>query len=197
MSARGTPLARTTHGGQTALRDRFIDAMAELAAGVSVITTVEIDGRPVGATVTSAASASADPPVISVSMSRSSRTLASILHRNAFMLNVLRYSGRSAARTFASMSADKFAGIRAELTPQGLAWLPSVSAYAAACRVIAQVPAGDHLLLLGAVEEIYPDPTATGAGEAGDPIVYWRREYHTVGPMSRWSRLSESTRVNR
>jgi len=182
MSVHGTLLARKTPGGQAALRDRFIDAMAELAAGVSVVTTVGIDGKPVGATVTSAASASADPPVISVSFNRSSRTLASILARNAFVLNVLRYSGKSAARTFASMSTDKFAGIRAELTPHGLAWLPSVSAYAAACRVIAQVPAGDHLLLLGAVEEIYPGPGDPGADEAGDPIVYWRRDYHALSP---------------
>jgi flavin reductase (DIM6/NTAB) family NADH-FMN oxidoreductase RutF len=165
------------------LRERFLEAMAHLASGVSVVTAADPGGVPVGATVTSAVSLSADPPIIGVSLTHSSRSLASIRAGQVFVVNVLRSDGRGIAQVFASAILDKFRNVEWEVTRQGVPWLCGACSYAAACHLVTEVPAGDHLLLLGHVEDIYqgrPCPPVSREDAHGDALIYWRRAYHEL-----------------
>src|SRR5246127_4693612 len=81
--ATGVPAAT----GVTAAELR--EAMGLFATGVTVITSVDADGQPVGTTANAVSSLSLDPPLLLVCFDRSSRTLAAIQAHGAFVVNVL------------------------------------------------------------------------------------------------------------
>jgi len=163
-------------------RPSFIDAMANLAAAVSVVTTTGPDQQPVGATVTSAVSLSAEPPIVGVSLGLQSRSLAAIRTSRLFAVNILRSPAQQAARVFGGKSSDKFTHAPWEYTPDGLPWFPTLCLATVTCRLLDTVAAGDHLLLLGAVQEVYGGTPTAGADDRGSespehPLMYWRRDY--------------------
>ncbi len=67
----------------------FRAAMGHFATGVTVVTSVDADGAPVGTTANAVTSLSLDPPLILVCFDLSSLTLAAIRERGAFAVNVL------------------------------------------------------------------------------------------------------------
>src|SRR5579862_2063887 len=67
----------------------FRAAMGHFATGVTVVTSVDADGAPVGTTANAVTSLSLDPPLILVCFDLTSVTLAAIRARGAFAVNVL------------------------------------------------------------------------------------------------------------
>ena len=67
----------------------FRHAMGQFATGVTVVTSVDPDGRPVGTTANAVSSLSLDPPLLLVCFDRSSQTLAAIGTHGAFAVNIL------------------------------------------------------------------------------------------------------------
>ena len=57
----------------------FRHAIGHFATGVTVVTSVGIDGQPVGSTANAVSSLSLDPPLILVCFDRSSQTLEAVL----------------------------------------------------------------------------------------------------------------------
>jgi flavin reductase (DIM6/NTAB) family NADH-FMN oxidoreductase RutF len=157
------------------LRAEYVDAMAGLAGGVTVVTAVDAQDRPVGMTTTSAVSVSADPPMLAVAMA-GGRTLSAVRQTGRFCVNILNQAGREAAQVFASGAADKFRGLACETGPNGVRWLPTLTSHALHCSVVVQVPAGDHLLFVGQVSEV-------STGRRREPhrgLVYWRHRWHEL-----------------
>lgn len=141
-------------------------------AGVCVVTAVGADGRPSGLTISAVCSASRTPPLLLICVDTGSRTLEAIRHSGAFAVNFLAAGREGLADRFAGKGADKFAGLdwRPSRLASGAPLLPAayVSAFAE-CRVRQDLPAGDHRVLLGAIE---------GAGVSGNaPLVYHGRAY--------------------
>ena len=64
-------------GGDVSAAD-FRNAIGHFATGVTVVTTVDADGQPVGTTANAVSSLSLDPPLILVCFDRSSLTLDAI-----------------------------------------------------------------------------------------------------------------------
>ncbi|MFD0478311.1 flavin reductase family protein [Nonomuraea thailandensis] len=86
--------------------------MAAVCTPVSVVTTME-DGLPYGTTVSAFASLSLDPPMILVSLDRSSDLLEMIRRTGRFGLNVLAHSQSELALNFARKGGTaKFTGVR-------------------------------------------------------------------------------------
>src|SRR5205807_4605463 len=81
----------------TALRD----AMSQFATGVTVITSRDALGWPVGTTVNALSSLSLDPPQILVCLAQTSRTLRALRQHRAFAVNVLAAHQRPLAALFA------------------------------------------------------------------------------------------------
>ncbi len=169
--------------------DEYLEAMANLAAAVSVVTTFGDGLQPVGATVTSAVSVSAEPPVVAVALGWQSCTLAAIRATRIFAVNILRSPAREAAQLLGTKSPEKFDGIPYEHTRLGTPWLPRLSLKAIECRLLSEVPVGDHALLLGAVIDVLtppravdaPDGTDTGCRDEDRPLLHWRQSYHRLG----------------
>ncbi|MFD5751114.1 flavin reductase family protein [Streptomyces sp. NPDC127033] len=151
---------------------QFRDAMSRLPAALTVVTTVDADGRRWGFTASSVVSVSLDPPLLLVGLSRSSSCHQALVAAPEFVVNVLADHHRALARTFAAHGVDRFAGEDFTVWPgTGLPYLPDAhTAYR--CLRHDVVAAGDHDLLLGAL-------TGADGGRPGAPLLWYRRDFHT------------------
>jgi flavin reductase (DIM6/NTAB) family NADH-FMN oxidoreductase RutF len=130
--------------------DLFRDAMAQVTGPVAIVTAFE-GGSPYGTTVSSLASLSLEPAMISVALDNSSAILGVIRRTGRFGVNVLAAEQISVARRFAGPREERF--VDSQWTPSGgVPRLPGTSAWL--CSALAQeVPAGDHVLVLGTILE--------------------------------------------
>jgi flavin reductase ActVB len=155
----------------------FRDAMSTLAAPITVITTVDEAGRRRGLTASSVASVSLEPPLLVVSVSRTSSCHAALVSAREFVVNVLSTRHRDLARRFATSGIDRFAG--GEFTPWPDRDLPCLSDadVLIRCATYDVITTGDHDLLIGAVAEVrttpHPDPA---------PLVWYQRDFHSTAP---------------
>ncbi|MEU8588403.1 flavin reductase family protein [Streptomyces sp. NPDC048664] len=124
--------------------------LGRYATGVAVVTCRGAGGEPAGMTVNSFTSVSLDPPLILWCLARSSRGLPAFTAAEHFAVHVLAADQRDLAARF-SGPGDRFAGLATVPGPHEEPLLPGAAA-TLCCRNAGIVPAGDHLLLLGAVE---------------------------------------------
>lgn len=89
-------------------QQQFRDLMAGVCSPVTVVTTTA-DGTAYGATVSSFASLSLDPPLVSVAFGRDSRLLGHIQAARRFGVNILGQDQDDLAIAFARHGADRFA----------------------------------------------------------------------------------------
>ncbi|MFF8619150.1 flavin reductase family protein [Streptomyces sp. NPDC015350] len=166
MTVPYTPPRAAATGAQ-----EFRDAMALLAAPVTVITTADGDGRPRGFTASSVTSVSLDPPLVLVGVTRGSSCHRPLIEQGEFVVNVLGVRHGALARRFATTGVDRFAGGEFEAWPgSGLPYLPDASVLLR-CTLADVVPAGDHDLLLGSPAEVRTD------GSSG-ALVWYQRGFH-------------------
>ncbi|HEU4349475.1 MAG TPA: flavin reductase family protein [Actinoplanes sp.] len=184
---RRVPLPYTTEldvPAPAAFGDEFRRVMSAFPSGVSVVTARDSDGLPRGLTCSSLCSLSMDPPMMLVCVNRRNGSLAAIRASGGFAVNLLR-DGRSAVSDeFASASPDKFSRVRWRPSPRsGLPWLLDDALAFVDCRLVADLAAGSHTILIGLVVDgrDVPEEGATGTATADPedrPLVYWRRRYH-------------------
>jgi flavin reductase (DIM6/NTAB) family NADH-FMN oxidoreductase RutF len=147
---------------------RFRDLMAGVCAPVTVVTTAS-DDQPRGATASSLAALSADPPLVTVAFDRRSALLSQVVAVGRFGVNLLGAGQDDLAVLFARRGADRFA----EAAWHYEAGLPRLEGAVGwiACDLYETVPGGDHLLLFGLV---------TGASRTDlPPLIYANRIYGT------------------
>ncbi|WP_135449851.1 flavin reductase family protein [Tabrizicola caldifontis] len=129
-----------------ALRDAFGCFMT----GVTVVTTLDQDGRPLGFTANSFASVSLDPPLLLVSIANSSANRASFTKGAGFAVNILSENQKDISATFARPSDDRFAGVYWRRGPVGFPLIAGASAWFD-CTLHQVIPAGDHSILIGLI----------------------------------------------
>ncbi len=156
-----------TVGVDTDLATALRHTMASYTTGLTVVTTSE-GGRPHGTTLSGVMSLSMDPPMILLSLSRTSSLLARLSRGGRFGVNVLAAHQDQVALRFSTRLHDRFADIAWH--DDGAPRLDDVHAWVLA-DVASTVPAGDHVLVLGDVV----------AAETGDhrPLTYWQRTFGT------------------
>ncbi|MEU3838488.1 flavin reductase family protein [Streptomyces sp. NPDC028635] len=170
MAGPGTPPGDEQPGTQA---QAFRDAMALLAAPLTVVTVLDEAGRRRGFTASSVTSVSLDPPLVLVGVGLSSSCHAVLTGAREFVVNVLGEEHRDVARRFATHGIDRFAqGGFAAWDGTGTPFLPRATVLLR-CRTADVVRAGDHDLVLGTVLE-----TRTG-DPAGAPLLWYRRAFHT------------------
>lgn len=133
----------------TALRHAF----GRFATGVTVVTTVDAQGEPVGLTVNSFSSLSLDPPLLLWSLRRASPSLQAFCAAPRFAVNVLAESHLEVSRTFAARVSHKFDGGPWERDVDGLPLLKGAAARFV-CATQSHQDAGDHVLFIGRVLQI-------------------------------------------
>jgi flavin reductase (DIM6/NTAB) family NADH-FMN oxidoreductase RutF len=153
----------------------FRQAMGHFATGVTVVTSVDDDGEPVGTTASAVTSLSLDPPLVLVCFDRESLTLRAIRGHGAFVVNVLAAPQQHLSANFARRGLTAvWDGIRHRPGPTGSPRLHGVLA-ALECTVENRVPGGDHEIVVGRVQDV--EISDDGAA----PLLYWRGSYLSLG----------------
>lgn len=132
---------------------RLRAVLGHFASGVTVVTGTGEQG-PVGLTVQSFMSVSLVPPLVLVSVSRTSLAWPVIERSGAYCVNVLTADQTALAEVMATRGADKFAGVDWVRSPAtGSPLLRGGLAYVD-CRIERVDDGGDHLLALGRVVDL-------------------------------------------
>jgi flavin reductase (DIM6/NTAB) family NADH-FMN oxidoreductase RutF len=124
--------------------------LGSFATGVAVATTLEAPGTPKRFTANSDTSVSLDPPLVLVCVDKAASCYPAFAQAKHFGINILCEAQQHVSRTFASKSADKFAGLPwisgitgSPIFPDSVAWLD--------CELHDRIEAGDHLIVIGKV----------------------------------------------
>jgi flavin reductase (DIM6/NTAB) family NADH-FMN oxidoreductase RutF len=152
----------------------FRQAAGRFASGVTVVTTRVSEGA-YGVTVSSFASLSLNPLLVTVSINRSSPLLEYVRSAGAFAVSVLSSDQQQVADYFA-------AGGRTP-EPAGFTTVPTTARQTSApiidgclswfdCTVEDVLRGGDHEILVGRV--------VAAGGRTGEPLVYWSGGYRAL-----------------
>ncbi|WP_299889145.1 flavin reductase [uncultured Ruegeria sp.] len=140
------------------------NAFGTFMTGVTVVTSQDKSGHPLGFTANSFTSVSLDPPLVLVCLANSSRNYDALVQAEGFAVNVLSETQIDISNTFAQPVEDRFADIDWRHGPQGSPILDGVSAWFD-CTLHQTVDAGDHVILIGAVKA-FDSTSAPGLGYA-------------------------------
>ena len=151
-------------------RATFRDIAGAFPSGVTIVTTLDEHGTPRGLTSQAFIALSTEPPLMLVSLDRSSRTLAALRRSGWFVINFLKAGSEDLSTRFATKANDKFDGVR--WTPSDARGGPvldgAITAFAE-CSVVEAIEQGDHVMFVGSVEG--------GRVTGGAPLLYYRRTY--------------------
>lgn len=135
---------------------------------MTIVTTLDADGRDVGMTVSAFTSLSLDPPLVLLCIDNAASAAAILDRCERFAVNILAEDQELLSRRFAEREVDRFDGVGLTRGRHGLALLDGALAHLE-CRTHSRTPGGDHTILVGAVE-------ATSLAE-GAPLLYYRSGY--------------------
>jgi flavin reductase (DIM6/NTAB) family NADH-FMN oxidoreductase RutF len=164
--------------GPDARAGALLGALSGWAAGVTLVTLAD-DRDDIGTTVSAFCPVSLDPPLVLISLLRDSYP-AEVLSRPSlpaarFAITLLSSAQRvlagrfaAAGRPSARLALDDVGHFRGE---ESGALIPEDGLAALECSVSRRIPAGDHLLVISAVEKV------TYVAEKGDPLVRYGGRY--------------------
>lgn len=146
----------------------FREAMWRFPSGVTIVTTVDGEGRPWGFTASAFAFVSREPPQVLVCLDCSANCHPSFREAERFAVNILTAEHAELARRFATKGIDKFGPRSFE---PGELRLPVLrdALVVLECRTAARLPGGDHTILLGEAVSIRL--------RAGAPAVVYDRRF--------------------
>jgi len=167
----------------TELNSRALrDAFGAFLTGVTIVTSTDKQGKPVGFTANSFSSVSLAPPLLSICLAKTASSYSLFNQTAHFAVNILAEDQKALSNTFARPSVDRFAGVDWQLSQNNNPLLKETAAWFD-CTVYQRIDAGDHLLLLGEVKAFY------NSGKTG--LGYARGAYFT--PAQTENRLLEHT----
>jgi flavin reductase (DIM6/NTAB) family NADH-FMN oxidoreductase RutF len=127
-------------------------AFGSFPTGVTVVTTLDADGRPRGMTANSFTSVSLDPALLLVCIGHGASSFPAFAECHSFAVNVLREDQEQVSMLFASKSALKFADVSYAARQTGCPVLTDCLTWFD-CTVHQRIHAGDHTVLFGRVEQ--------------------------------------------
>lgn len=158
--------------------ETFRRTLSCLAGGVTVVTARRPDGTPSGLTATAVCSVSLDPPLVLVCLEGDTRTHGVVRTAGSYAVNLLRTGQEALARRFARDVDDKFEGVGHEPGVVGAPVLSDALGYLE-CVVVKTIPAGDHTIFVGEVQQAGVEPW----GET-EPLLYFRSEYRALSELT-------------
>ena len=148
------------------------NAFSKFPTGVTVVTTCESSGVPRGFTANSFTSVSLDPPLLLVCIDKRAASLPVFLESKWFAINILEQSQKETSGIFASQRADKFDMTSWYASNSGMPLIEDSVAWFD-CVYEQHVDAGDHIILIGRVNEF--------SYKGGKPLGYVGGGYFTLG----------------
>lgn len=126
------------------------NAFGSFMTGVTVVTAVSDSGEKVGFTANSFTSVSVEPPLLLVCPSNNLSSFDIFNSCKHFAVNILAEDQQDVSNTFASAKGDRFEGIRWHSDENGCPIIEGSVAHFS-CSTYNNIPAGDHILLVGQV----------------------------------------------
>lgn len=151
----------------------FRSALGAFVTGVTIVTTRDAQGRPVGLTANSFNSVSLDPPLILWSLALASASLDAFRQAEYWAVHILASGQEALSARFARRGENKFAGLEVGEGPGGIPLLHGAAARFI-CRTAFEYEGGDHAIFVGRVEQF--DRIAL------PPLVYHQGQYGHVLP---------------
>lgn len=148
------------------------DALGCFGTGITVVTSVDENGAPIGLTANSFTSVSLDPPLILFCLANTSSNLETFKQQPHFAINVLHMGQQPTSAAFARRSADRFASGQWETWDAGVPILKGALA-AFECAKHEVIEAGDHHVVIGRVLKARFEPRR-------DPLFYFRGKYRRL-----------------
>jgi flavin reductase (DIM6/NTAB) family NADH-FMN oxidoreductase RutF len=133
--------------------ERLRGAMGMFASGVTVITTRDPHGRPVGTTVNQISLVSLRPPLVLACLREESATLAALLARRRFAINLLDNSQTEVRDRFAQPSAPDTWDTVAHHSIEDIPVLEGAIA-TLRCDLHDIADGGDHSVVVGHVTDL-------------------------------------------
>ena len=179
--------ARSVGGGVDP--DGLRTAMGQFATGVTVITTRDQAGRPFGTTANAVSSVSLRPPLVLACLRRESETLAALLERRRFAINVLHSSQSELSDRFARRAEDDTWDAVAHRGADGIPLLEGAIA-TLECDLHDVADGGDHAVVVGHVVAL-----EHGADAEAEPLLFYAGAYRRIGGPAPAPTPPEATEV--
>lgn len=158
---------------QAVSQQLFKEVMGSYPSGVTIITTVDQDGKPVGLTANSFVSVSIDPLLILWCIDKRAGSWSAFDNAEQFGVNILAANQAKACWTFASKTEpDRFGKHAWKLSSNNVPVLDGVFA-TFECKKSQVIDAGDHYILIGEVIHIEKQDDV-------EPMLYFRRKVGEV-----------------
>jgi flavin reductase (DIM6/NTAB) family NADH-FMN oxidoreductase RutF len=159
----------------------YRQVMGSFPTGVSIITTRDGAGEPVGITCNSFSSVSLDPPLVLWCMRKASKSIDIFKATKSFAISVLAQDQDHLSQRFATSSIEKkFESIG---WMSGYSDLPLIDDCVARfqCSVYQTHDAGDHIIFVGKVEQFE-------MVSEEDSLVYYKGAYMSLVKSTRLGR---------
>ncbi|WP_251551421.1 flavin reductase family protein [Neobacillus muris] len=149
----------------------FKKIMGLYPTGVTIVTTSDEKGNPVGLTVNSFASVSISPLMVLWCIDKNSSSLDAFLQADKYAVHTLSEQQKEACWAFAGKEKDRFSKVHWESSSNGLPIIKD-SLGVFECKTVSKSEAGDHIILLGEVIDLSITDQS--------PLLYYNRN---VGPI--------------
>jgi flavin reductase (DIM6/NTAB) family NADH-FMN oxidoreductase RutF/pimeloyl-ACP methyl ester carboxylesterase len=147
-------------------------ALGCFATGVTVITTSDTDGAPLGFTANSFTSVSLDPPLVLFCVKRESASVEALRKCGAFAVNVLHIGQQAISAKFASKTEDRFAGTEWDHWDARVPIIfDAIANFECAIRDI--FDGGDHVVVIGLVKRVHFEASR-------DPLLFFQGGYRRI-----------------
>lgn len=153
----------------------FKRVLGAFTSGVTIVTTQDDGGKPMGMTVSAFSSVSLDPPLVLVCIDLKAECHPVLLATGRFAVNILSQAQREVSHRFATKGVDRFDGVPSRPGATGMPLLDGALGVLE-CRTVAAHPAGDHTIFVGEVE--------AAAVQAEPPLLYGSGRYGAFSPLA-------------
>lgn len=152
--------------------DTYRSTLGLWATGVTIITA-RADDEIHGMTASDFAGVSLDPPLVMVCADKKANTLGVIEKGGNMCVNFLAAGQDALSNKFASKKEEwtRFEGLECASATTGAPLIPGALA-SLDCEIVAMHEAGDHVIVIGQVEQVVE-------GE-GDPLLYYAGSYRSL-----------------
>jgi flavin reductase (DIM6/NTAB) family NADH-FMN oxidoreductase RutF len=153
-------------------KEDFRAALGRFASGITVVTSIDDQGKPHGMTVSAFCSVSLEPPLILVSISKDTGSHYSIAESGKFVVNILSEDQAHISERFAAPIEDRFGPTECFESESGLPMIAGALANLE-CRLRYSYDGGDHTIYVGEIEN--------AAVADGNPLLHFRGSYTSTG----------------
>jgi flavin reductase (DIM6/NTAB) family NADH-FMN oxidoreductase RutF len=172
----GDRVTRLAEGAELAVtdRDQLRRAFGCFPSGVASVCAVA-DGQPIGLAASSFTAVSITPPLVSVSIQDTSQTWPRLRTRTRLGISVLAQGHDIACLSLSRKVGDRFDGVGWWQDRDGAVFLDDACAWFD-CSVHAEVPAGDHAIVLLLVHRLEASPRRP-------PLVFHASRFHRLASI--------------